>query len=49
MTIEVQPGWREGTKITFTCEGDEAPETTTGKPDSWPLLISVFLGRSITL
>jgi DnaJ family protein B protein 13 len=45
MTIEVQPGWREGTKITFTCEGDEAPETTTGKPDSWPLLISVFLGR----
>jgi len=30
MSIEVQPGWREGTKITFTCEGDEAMEATTG-------------------
>lgn len=30
MTVEVQAGWREGTKITFTCEGDEAPEMSTG-------------------
>lgn len=30
MTVEVQAGWREGTKITFTCEGDEAPDVNTG-------------------
>jgi DnaJ family protein B protein 13 len=30
MTVEVQAGWRAGTKITFTNEGDEAPRTETG-------------------
>lgn len=30
MSVNVRPGWREGTKITFTCEGDEAPDCTTG-------------------
>lgn len=30
MTVDVKKGWREGTKITFTCEGDEAPEAVTG-------------------
>lgn len=30
ITVEVKAGWREGTKITFTREGDEAPEMNTG-------------------
>lgn len=30
MTVEVQAGWRDGTKITHTCEGDEAPGMSTG-------------------
>ena len=30
MTIEVQKGWREGTKITFTGEGDEQVGMNTG-------------------
>lgn len=30
MTVQVQAGWREGTKITFTCEGDESTDATTG-------------------
>lgn len=30
MTVDVKAGWREGTKITFTCEGDEAPDCVTG-------------------
>eukprot|EP00742_Colponemidia_sp_Colp-10_P000895 GILJ01000973.1.p1 GENE.GILJ01000973.1~~GILJ01000973.1.p1 ORF type:complete len:318 (-),score=40.71 GILJ01000973.1:76-1029(-) len=30
LTIEVVPGWRQGTKITFTGEGDEAPGVKPG-------------------
>lgn len=30
LTVEVQAGWREGTKITFVGEGDEASGQTTG-------------------
>jgi len=30
MSVDVRPGWREGTKITFKNEGDEAFETETG-------------------
>jgi DnaJ-class molecular chaperone len=30
LTVEVSAGWREGTKITFTCEGDEAEDMETG-------------------
>jgi DnaJ-class molecular chaperone len=30
MTVDVQAGWREGTKITFTEEGDEAAQMSTG-------------------
>lgn len=26
LTINVKPGWKKGTKITFPCEGDEAPD-----------------------
>ncbi|KAJ8605637.1 hypothetical protein CTAYLR_000122 [Chrysophaeum taylorii] len=25
LTIHVKPGWKQGTKITFACEGDEGP------------------------
>jgi DnaJ-class molecular chaperone len=27
VTITVKPGWKKGTKVTFPCEGDEAPNT----------------------
>ena len=27
LTVSVKPGWKKGTKITFPCEGDEAPNT----------------------
>merc|ERR1719158_108337 len=30
MTVDVQAGWREGTKITFQCKGDEAAGCATG-------------------
>lgn len=30
MTVEIKAGWREGTKITFACEGDECKGCTTG-------------------
>jgi DnaJ family protein B protein 13 len=30
LTVEVQPGWREGTKITFQGEGDEGKGLETG-------------------
>jgi DnaJ-class molecular chaperone len=30
LTVEVKPGWREGTKITFKGEGDEAQGLETG-------------------
>lgn len=30
MTVEVKAGWRQGTKITFACEGDENKGCTTG-------------------
>ena len=30
LTVEVRPGWREGTKITFKGEGDEAQGLDTG-------------------
>jgi len=28
LIINVKPGWKKGTKVTFPCEGDEAPGTT---------------------
>jgi len=30
LTIEVKPGWKEGTKITFNNEGDEKPNHSAG-------------------
>jgi DnaJ family protein B protein 13 len=30
LSVEVQAGWKEGTKITFQCEGDEAAGQETG-------------------
>ena len=31
LVIQVLPGWKNGTKITFTKEGDEQPNVTPGK------------------
>ena len=30
LTIDVRPGWKEGTKITFNKEGDEKPGHLAG-------------------
>jgi DnaJ-class molecular chaperone len=27
LTIEIKPGWKQGTKITFPREGDQTPST----------------------
>jgi len=27
LTVDVKPGWKAGTKVTFTREGDQAPDT----------------------
>ena len=31
LTINVKPGWRAGTKITFPKEGDQGPNNIPGK------------------
>lgn len=30
LTIDIKKGWKEGTKITFNCEGDEKPNHSAG-------------------
>ena len=29
LTINIKPGWKQGTKITFPAEGDESVDSTT--------------------
>jgi DnaJ-class molecular chaperone len=31
LTIQVNPGWREGTKVVFAKEGDQGPNKIPGK------------------
>ena len=41
LTINVKPGWRAGTKITFPKEGDQGPNNIPGKYCVIPFLQAI--------
>ena len=43
LTINVKPGWRAGTKITFPKEGDQGPNNIPGKYSCIPFLQDIRL------
>lgn len=48
ITINVQPGWKDGTRITFAGKGDELPGQPPQVRDIWLSLLLLFCLANIS-